>query len=205
MRGGSFLLCAAAAAAFVLSTPGFAQDKAPDFRRGGGGGAPPAEEEKPPEKPKTILDRVKEDAQLSKFAAALEAAGLESTLKGSGPYTLLAPNNDAFLDMDPEALVMLMKDKTKLKSLMQRHILSSKATAAALGKFANVVSVSGASHPVKKSPDGKFTIGDAKIVGPDVVGANGLVQVINKVLLPPEKPAKDAPKPVEPPTDEESK
>lgn len=210
---------AAAVAAFSLMTPGFGDGAGgggmgggglgggqvggttPGLgHHGGGGGTSTAPSEgAKEEKPKTILETIAGDPSLSKLQAALDGTDVQIVLKGSGPFTLLAPNNLAFLDLDPEELTLLLQDKTKLKIALARHVVSGRTASADVAKAAHLLTTGGASLDVKVEADGKFTIAGAKIVTADVKCSNGVIHVVDKVLLPPKKAAKPAEKPADEP------
>ena len=177
----STMAMAAVLAAFALAGPGFA--------KGTGTGAKPAPAAKPKEK--TVLDQITETSTLAKFAAALKAAGVDATLKGAGPFTVLAPNDAAFAKLDATKLANLMKPegKAELKAILEGHILSGKKTAADIAKATSLDGMGGVKHTVKLGDDKQPTIDGAKIVKADVAGSNGLVEIIDTVLMPPEKPA----------------
>ncbi len=199
MRRGFMRVVALSAvlAALCIAGPAFGKG-------GGGGGGGGGKSTQQKAKPKTVLDEIDADSSLSKFAAALKQAELESTLKGSGPYTVLAPSDSAFDKVDKTKMEELMnpKNKSQLKALLEGHILSSKMTAADIAKATKLSAMGGVSHTVKVGDDKQAVIdGTAKITKSDVAGSNGLVQIIDTVLLPPskeappkEQPAKDPPK-----------
>lgn len=183
-----FVAAVAIGAAVCLTGPGFAKG-------GGGGGAGGGSAKggsgsntKTPPAKKTVLDEITADSSLSKFAAAIKAADLEGMLKGAGPFTVLAPNDAAFGKLDAAKWDALQKDKAKLKLAVEGHFVSSKMKAADIAKATKLSCAGGASHEVKPGEDKKALIdGVAKIVKEDVEASNGLVQVVDTVLLPAEK------------------
>lgn len=192
----SLVAVSAIVAGLALAGPGFAGGKGGGG--GGGGGAAKggsgANTKTPPAKAKTVLDVLGEDGSLSKFAAALKAADLEGTLKGSGPFTVLAPSDAAIGKLDPAKWADLQKSKDKLKALLQGHILSSKMKAADIAKATKLSGMGGVSHEVKLGDDKQPVIdGVAKITKQDVEGSNGLIQILDTVLMPAEKTPAPAP------------
>jgi uncharacterized surface protein with fasciclin (FAS1) repeats len=197
----SLTASAAILAGLCLSAPGFAGGKGGGGGGGAGGGggssgksggsgsgskAPAA---KPKEK--NLLDVIGEDTSLSKFAAALKLADLEGTLKGTGPFTVLAPNDAAFGKLDAAKWADLQKPamKAQLKSLIEGLIVSGKKTAADIAKATSLDGQGGAKHAVKLGDDKQPTIDGAKIARADVTGSNGLIQILDTVPMPPEKAA----------------
>jgi uncharacterized surface protein with fasciclin (FAS1) repeats len=182
---------AALAAAFSLAAPGHAKGSGGAGGGKAGGAGAGSNTKTPPAKAKTVLDVIGEDTSLSKFAAALKAADMEGTLKGAGPFTVLAPSDAAFGKLDATKLADLMKPaaKAQLKAILEGHIVTSKMTAAHIGKAAKVSAMGGVSHAVKVGDDKQPAIDGAKITKADVAGSNGLVQIVDTVLLPADKPA----------------
>jgi len=191
-RTGLFMLAAAAAVGLTLCVAG------PSFAKGGGGGggggASGGGNTKPaPAAKKTVFDAMEGDTSLSKFTAAIKAAGLDATLKKDGPFTVLAPNDAAFGKIDAKWQELSKpENKAKLKTLLEGHILASKKKAADLAKETKLAA-GGVTHEVKVGDDKKALIDGAKIVKEDVEGSNGLVQIIDTVLMPAEKPAEKPP------------
>jgi uncharacterized surface protein with fasciclin (FAS1) repeats len=195
---------AAVAAALCLAGPGFAKGGGGG---GGGGGSSSSSGSKsgsgsstktPPAKPKTVYEVIDADTSLSKFRDALKAAGLDATLKGSGPFTVLAPSDTAFGKVDAAKLTDLGKpeNKAKYKSILEGHVLTSKMKAADIAKATKLSASGGASHDVKLDTDKTTALidGVAKITKTDIEGSNGLIQIIDTVLIPADK-AGDKPAP----------
>ena len=204
------LLSAATAAvglAVFLAGPSFGGP--PDAPRGNvhsggssGSGDSASKDKKPEDKPKSVLELIEGDKAYPKFTAALQSTGLEASLKGAGPFTVLVPSDVAFLSIDHEKLWALMQDKAKFKLTIQGHILATKATAADIAKMPKVIGQGYVSHEVKVGDDKVMKIDGAKIETADVVASNGFLQIIDKVLIPEDKPvAKPAEKPADPSTD----
>ena len=199
IKRSSFLVLAvgaAIAATLCLAGPGFAKGSSGGASGGAKGGAAPAT--KP--KAKTIYEVIDADTSLSKFRDALKAAGLDATLKGTGPFTVLAPSDSAFGKVDATKLADLAKpeNKAKYKAILEGHILTSKMKAEDIAKATKLAASGGASHEVKLDTDKKTALidGTAKITKTDIEGSNGLIQIIDTVLIPAEKaPDKPAPAP----------
>jgi uncharacterized surface protein with fasciclin (FAS1) repeats len=191
-RTGLFTLAAAAAVGLTLCVAG------PSFAKGGGGGSGGgggggANTKPAPAAKKTVLDGIEGDTSLSKFTAAIKAVGMDATLKGAGPFTVLAPNDAAFGKIDAKWQELSKpENKAKLKTLLEGHILSGKKKAADLAKETKLTA-GGVTHEVKVGDDKKAVIDGAKIVKEDVEESNGYVQIVDSVLMPAEKPADKPP------------
>jgi uncharacterized surface protein with fasciclin (FAS1) repeats len=135
--------------------------------------------------PASITDTAARTPQLSTLNKLLAEAGLSETLRGAGPYTLFAPSDDAFKALPAKTLAELSVDKALLKSVLEYHVLSG-ALNAVDAKNGNMKTVQGANVAVAKA--GTFvTVEDAVVQQADVRATNGVVHVIDKVLLPPKR------------------
>jgi uncharacterized surface protein with fasciclin (FAS1) repeats len=115
----------------------------------------------------------------------LNDAGLTETLKGPGPYTVFAPTDDAFKAVPAKTLDALAKDKALLISVLTYHVLPGAVTSAAVVN-GPVKTVQGAPVAIYKS--GTFvTVEEAVITTPDIAASNGVVHIVDKVLMPPVK------------------
>jgi uncharacterized surface protein with fasciclin (FAS1) repeats len=117
------------------------------------------------------------------LTSLLKQAGLAGTLQGKGPYTVFAPTDAAFAKVPKATLQALGKDKAKLRSVLLYHVAQGKLTAAKVVKRSSVKTLNGQSVRVRVS-GGKVTIGGARVTTPDVAASNGVIHVINEVLIP---------------------
>ncbi len=139
---------------------------------------------------KDIVDTAASNPQFSTLVAAVKAAGLVDTLKGEGPFTVFAPTNEAFAKLPEGTVESLLKpeNKDKLVAILTYHVVPGKVmaeTAVTLnGKSPK--SVQGAGIPFMVA-DGKVCIGEqkAQVVATDVECTNGVIHVIDAVILPP--------------------
>ena len=137
---------------------------------------------------KTIVEIAASNPDFSTLVAAVKAAGLAETLSGDGPFTVFAPTNAAFEKLPKGTVESLLKpeNKEKLAGILKYHVMAGKVMAADAikldGKSAKTVQGSSAPIIVK---GGVVYIGDAKIVKTDIVGSNGVIHVIDTVILPP--------------------
>lgn len=117
------------------------------------------------------------------LTSLLKQAGLAGTLQGKGPYTVFAPTDAAFAKVPKATLQALGKDKAKLRSVLLYHVAQGKLTAAKVVKRSSVKTLNG--QPVRiRVSGGKVTIGGARVITPDVAASNGVIHVINEVLIP---------------------
>ncbi len=135
--------------------------------------------------PITISETAAATPQLSTLTKLLNDAGLTETLKGPGPYTVFAPTDDAFKAVPAKTLDALAKDKALLISVLTYHVLPGAVTSAAVVN-GPVKTVQGAPVAIYKS--GTFvTVEEAVITTPDIAASNGVVHIVDKVLMPPVK------------------
>jgi uncharacterized surface protein with fasciclin (FAS1) repeats len=125
--------------------------------------------------------------QFKTLASLLTSAGLVATLQGKGPYTVFAPTDAAFAKVPKATLNKLAKDKALLKSVLLYHVVKGKVPASTVVTLAgkSAKTVNGA--PVKISVKGGkvYLNGSTQVTKTDVMASNGVIHVINKVLLPP--------------------
>lgn len=128
------------------------------------------------------LVSVLEDREgFSTFARAIDAAGLVGTLRGSGPFTLLAPSDSVFNALPASQLASLMADSTALAELVQQHVIPGILTVADMQEMTSVTTLQGRTVPVRV--DGSVVrIRDAAIVVGDVEADNGIVHVVDAVI-----------------------
>ncbi len=117
------------------------------------------------------------------LAAALDAAGLIATLKGKGPYTVFAPTDEAFARLPKGTVEALLKDKAKLTRILTYHVVAGDVRAAQVVGLTSARTVNGKDLAVKVA-GGKVMIGGATVVRADVGASNGVIHVIDTVLIP---------------------
>jgi len=135
-----------------------------------------------------IVDTALAAGQFKTLVAAVQAAGLESTLRGAGPFTVFAPTDAAFAALPAGTVADLLKpeNKAKLAAVLTYHVLASKVPSSAVaGKTVEVATVQGKTVKVIGASDGSVTVNGAKVVAADVNASNGVIHVIDKVILPP--------------------
>ena len=134
-----------------------------------------------------IVDTAVATGSFKTLVTAVKAAGLVDTLKGKGPFTVFAPNDEAFAKLPKGTVEGLLKDVPKLKAVLTYHVVAGKVMAADVVKLKTAKTVQGqevkidaAKWHLHMNPK----INDANVVKADVVADNGVIHVIDKVLLP---------------------
>lgn len=130
---------------------------------------------------KDIVDTAVGAGQFKTLATALQAAGLVDTLKGPGPFTVFAPTDEAFAKIPKADLDALLKDKAKLTAVLTYHVVPGKVMAKDV-KAGKVKTVQGSELTVATA--GGVTVDSAKVVKTDIVADNGVIHVIDSVVLP---------------------
>lgn len=136
-------------------------------------------------KAKDIVDTAVAAGQFNTLAAALKAAGLLDTLKGAGPFTVFAPTDDAFAKLPKGTVEDLLKpeNKEKLVAILKYHVVAGKVMAADVKDGASLKTVNG-KELTASVKDGKVMIGGATVTKADISASNGVIHVIDTVLLP---------------------
>jgi len=118
------------------------------------------------------------------LAAAVTAAGLVETLQGKGPFTVFAPTDEAFADIQSEVDKLLTpENKEKLSKILTYHVVSGATMAADLEDGQELTTVEGSKLKVMVK-DGKVMVGNAQVTTADIEASNGVIHVIDKVLMP---------------------
>jgi len=129
-----------------------------------------------------IVDTAVGAGQFTTLAKALTAAGLIDTLKGPGPFTVFAPTDAAFAKIPPAKLNALLADKAALTKVLTYHVVPGMVVAADV-KTGRVKTVEGDDLVVSATPAG-VTVNDAKVVKTDILATNGVIHVIDTVVIP---------------------
>ena len=134
---------------------------------------------------KDIVDTAVEAGSFKTLLTAVQKAGLVETLKGDGPFTVFAPNDQAFKNFWPGTLQNLLKpeNKDKLKLLLTYHVVSGKVKSQKATKLESAVPLSGGSLKLSVK-DKELFINYAKVVKADLKASNGIIHVIDHVLVP---------------------
>ncbi|MBD2104678.1 fasciclin domain-containing protein [Leptolyngbya sp. FACHB-261] len=129
-----------------------------------------------------IVDTAVNAGSFGTLVAAVKAAGLVETLKGSGPFTLFAPNDEAFAKLPAGTVDSLLKDIPKLKQILTYHVVSGKVMAADVVKLKSATTVQGSDVKIDASKGVK--VNDSTVTTPDVAADNGVIHIIDTVLIP---------------------
>ena len=135
--------------------------------------------------PVTVADTLAAQPQLSTLNSLVNKAGLSDTLKGAGPFTVFAPTNEAFAKVPAKTMETLANDPARLKEVLTYHVIAGKVMLADV-KNGNSKTVNGANLALSRA--GEFvTVEDAVVQTPDISATNGVVHVVDSVLLPPKR------------------
>lgn len=129
-----------------------------------------------------IIDTAVQAGSFSTLVAAIKAANLVDTLKGAGPFTVFAPTDEAFAKLPTGTVDALLKDIPKLTKILTYHVVSGKVMAADVVKLKSATTVEGSDVKIDASSGVK--VNDATVASPDVAADNGVIHVIDTVLIP---------------------
>jgi uncharacterized surface protein with fasciclin (FAS1) repeats len=130
----------------------------------------------------SIVRTAEKAGQFKTLVALVKRAGLARTLSGKGPYTVFAPTDAAFKKVPKRTLNALLKDRAKLRAVLLYHVAKGRVTSKKVVKLRSVQTLNGQRLSVRIR--GGVFLGRAKITTPDVLASNGVIHVINKVLVP---------------------
>ena len=132
-----------------------------------------------------IVDTAVAAGQFNTLAAALDAADLIATLKGDGPFTVFAPTDEAFAKLPAGTVESLLKpeNRDQLVAILTYHVVSGKVMAKDVVNLSEAKTVNGSDLSIKVM-DGKVRINDATVVAADVATSNGVIHVVDTVILP---------------------
>lgn len=131
-----------------------------------------------------IIEAARGAGSFKTLLMAIDAAGLTDTLRGDGPFTVFAPTDEAFAKLPKETLEKLLKDKKKLASILTYHVVAGKVMASDVVKLKEAKTVEGQSVRIDASNGVK--VNNARVIKTDVPATNGVIHVIDAVLMPPE-------------------
>jgi Fasciclin domain/SOUL heme-binding protein len=129
-----------------------------------------------------IVDTAVGAGSFKTLVTALKAAALDEVLKGEGPFTVFAPTDEAFAKLPAGAVEALLKDKAKLKAVLTYHVVAGNVTAADVVKLKSAKTVQGQSVAIDATEG--VMIDNAKVVKSDIICSNGVIHVIDTVLMP---------------------
>jgi uncharacterized surface protein with fasciclin (FAS1) repeats len=130
-----------------------------------------------------IVDTAVSAGNFTTLVAAVKAAGLVDTLKGAGPFTVFAPTDEAFAKLPPGTVEALLKNPEELKTILLYHVVSGKVLAAQVMKMKSAKTVEGSPVKIHVS-GGSVMVNNAKVIKADIMCDNGVIHVIDTVLMP---------------------
>ena len=137
-----------------------------------------------PNEDKNIVQTARAAGSFTTLTKLVAKAGLAGTLSKPGPYTVFAPTDAAFRKVPKSTLNALAKNKAMLRKVLLYHVVAGQVTSADVVKLSSAKTLNGKSVRIRTT-DGSVYINTAKVVKPDVMASNGVIHVINKVLIPP--------------------
>lgn len=129
-----------------------------------------------------IVDTAINAGTFNTLVTAITTAGLDTTLKGPGPFTVFAPTDEAFSKLPSGTVESLLEDILQLRKVLEYHVVSGKVTAADVVKLDSATTASGST--VKIDASNGVKVNDATVVTPDVEADNGIIHIIDTVLIP---------------------
>ena len=130
-----------------------------------------------------IIETAAAAGSFNTLAAAIEAAGLTETLKGDGPFTVFAPTDEAFAKLPEGTVDALLKDKARLTAILTYHVVPGRVTSNEVAGLSTAKTVNG-QDVAFKTQDGQVMVGQATVTQADIAASNGVIHVIDTVLLP---------------------
>jgi transforming growth factor-beta-induced protein len=141
-----------------------------------------------------IVDTAVEAGSFTTLATALEAAGLADTLKGPGPFTVFAPTDEAFAELPAGTVEGLLANPDQLRAVLTYHVVPGRVTAADVLALTAATTVQGEDMAIS-AQGGGVRINDANVIQADIMASNGVIHVLDSVILPPSMTAQPGPAP----------
>lgn len=132
---------------------------------------------------KNIVETAIAAGDFKTLVAAVEAADLAETLTGDGPFTVFAPTDAAFAKLPEGTIEALLKDQDKLSSILTYHVVPSQVTASEVVKLTSAKTANGQEVSISANDEG-VTVGGANVLTTDIICSNGVIHIIDEVLLP---------------------
>jgi uncharacterized surface protein with fasciclin (FAS1) repeats len=147
------------------------------------GGTASARTDAGPQANANIVKTAVAAGQFKTLATLLQQAGLARTLQGKGPFTVFAPTDAAFAKVPKSTLDALAKDRAKLRAVLLYHVVKGKVTAAKVVKLRSARTLNGQRVAIRVNA-GNVKVGGARVTSADVIASNGVIHVIDRVLIP---------------------
>ncbi|HDR72891.1 MAG TPA: fasciclin domain-containing protein [Methanoculleus sp.] len=132
---------------------------------------------------KNIVETAQEAGTFNTLVRAVQTAGLEDVLSGQGPFTVCAPNDAAFDALPEEKLDALMHDRDQLANVLKYHVASGIYTSNDVREMKTIRTLLGQEIPVRVEGN-NVMIGDARVIQPDIEATNGIIHILDRVLIP---------------------
>jgi uncharacterized surface protein with fasciclin (FAS1) repeats len=132
--------------------------------------------------PHNIVETAREAWVFRTLLTAIDAAGLGETLAGEGPFTVFAPTDDAFAALPPETVSGLLEDPSALARVLTGHVVLGRITSAQIAQDSEQTTVEGGL--LRIAVNGGVTVNDAHVIQADIEADNGVIHVIDRVLIP---------------------
>jgi uncharacterized surface protein with fasciclin (FAS1) repeats len=132
-----------------------------------------------------IIDTAVAAGQFTTLATALTAAGLIDTLKGDGPFTVLAPTDEAFAKIEEAALSALLADTQKLTAVLTYHVIAGAVMAEVVTTLTEAETLEGSMVEIEVVDGAVVLNGESRVITADIAATNGVIHVIDTVLMPP--------------------
>ncbi|MBT9317226.1 fasciclin domain-containing protein [Leptothoe spongobia] len=129
----------------------------------------------------TIVDIAVNNPGFETLVAAVKAANLVETLQGEGPFTVFAPNDDAFAKLPPNTVNNLVQNPPQLGRILCYHVVSGRWDSASLAQLSELTSVEGSPIPIRSHEP--LEIKNASVIAADIEASNGIIHVIDNVIL----------------------
>lgn len=133
-------------------------------------------------KPTNIVQTAQAAGSFTTLVSLLESTGLDDTLSGTGPFTVFAPTDEAFAKVPKETLAALQSDPEQLKKVLTYHVVAGKVDASKVAKLSEAETVQGSKVRIDASSGVK--VDDASVTKADIMASNGIIHVIDSVLIP---------------------
>jgi uncharacterized surface protein with fasciclin (FAS1) repeats len=132
-----------------------------------------------------IVDIASENGSFTTLVAALDAAGLVETLRGDGPYTVFAPTDEAFAKLPEGTVEALLSDIPALTNILLYHVVPGEVTASEVVELSSAIAANGNAFAIESSRMG-VTVAGSNVSATDIMASNGVIHVIDSVMLPPD-------------------
>lgn len=129
-----------------------------------------------------IVDTAQNNGNFSLLVASLKVTGLASVLSGEGPFTVFAPNDEAFAKLPDGTIDNLLSSPERLKEILTYHVVTGKVMSSSLPASSSAVTVNG--QEVSITVSDKVRVNDSVVITPDIECSNGVIHVIDSVLMP---------------------